>query len=113
MASTAPSVRFSRRVPHEDGRVLFYVSDGCAEFGQGPLPHVLPVQQYVVGVRIVEAFDEGEDRGLARAGRPDERGQASAGNGEGDTVVDLGQPGAVGEADIAEGHAGGQRIRFR
>ena len=67
----------------EHRRVLLDVADLRAELGALERADVEPAHAHGADARVVEPLDEREDRGLAGAGRPDERDPLPARHAEG------------------------------
>src|SRR5699024_2869811 len=82
--------------------LLRHQADGPRDGGAGEVGDGDAVQQHLAAGRVVQARDEVDQGGLARAGRADDRRGPPGLGGEGD-AVENGRLGAgVGEGDVAE-----------
>ena len=101
----------------EQAGLLEHDGHGVAQRGQGDVAHVRAVDQDAAGVGVAQALEEGQRRGLARAGGADQGHGAAGLGGEGEVehaLVGAGE--AVGHAleldpagDLGQGH-GARRV---
>ena len=91
--------------------VLRHDGDHPADRGRVERAQVLPANADRAALRVMQAQQQADDRGLAGAAGADDADALACGDAEGQALVGGASAAGIGEADIFEGDAGAGRIR--